>query len=65
MTRDAIILESARNFVDRFGKDAPVEARQRANELRQAGNAAGHDTWMQIYEQVKRLVEDCIEAPED
>ena len=65
MINNSKIPQAARNFVDRFGKDAPVEARQRANELQQAGNAEGHDTWMQIYEQVKRLVEDGIEAPED
>jgi len=61
--KDTNIPQVARNVIDRFGKDAPVEARQRANELRQAGNAEGHDTWMQIYEQVKCLVEDGIEAP--
>ncbi len=65
MTRHTIILEAARNFVDWFGKDAPVDARQRANELQQAGNAEAHDTWMQISEQLKCLVEDGIEVPED
>ena len=65
MIKDTKIPQAARNFVDRFGKDAPVEARQRANELQQAGNAEGHDTWMQIYEQVKRLVDDGIDAPRD
>ncbi len=62
MTKDTKIPQAARNFVDRFGNDAPVEARQRANELQQAGNAEGHDTWMLIYEQVKRLVEDGTEG---
>ncbi len=57
MTKDTKIPQAARNFVDRFGKDAPAEAKQRANELREAGNAEGHNTWMLIYEQVKRLVE--------
>ena len=65
MTRDTIILEAVRNFVDWFGKDAPVEARQHADELQQAGNTEAHDTWMQISKQVKCLVEDVIEAPED
>ncbi|HJO74161.1 MAG TPA: hypothetical protein QGH84_02970 [Rhodospirillales bacterium] len=58
MTKDGNIPQAARNFVDRFGKDAPAEAMQRAYELREAGNEEGHTTWMQIYEQVKRLVED-------
>ena len=65
MTEDAKIPQAARNFVDRFGKDAPAEAKQRANELREAGNSEGHDTWMLIYEQVKRLVEDGVERPKD
>ena len=63
MTRDTIILEAVQNFVDWFGKDAPVEARQHADELQQAGNAEGHKTWMLIYEQVKRLVEGGVERP--
>ncbi len=62
MTKDTKIPQAARNFVDRFGNDAPAEAKQRANELREAGNAEGHDTWMLIYEQVKRLVEDGTEG---
>ncbi len=57
MTKDTKSSQAARNFVDRFGKDAPAEAKKRANELREAGNAAGHNTWMLIYEQVKFLVE--------
>ena len=62
MTKDMKIPQAARNFVDRFGKDAPAQAKQRANELREAGNAEGHNTWMLIYEQVKRLVEDGTEG---
>ena len=62
MTKDTNISQAARNFVDRFGKNAPAEAKQRANELQEAGNAVGHKTWMLIYEQVKRLVEDGSEG---
>ena len=65
MTEDAKIPQAARNFIDRFGQDAPAEAKQRANELQEAGNAEGHNTWMLIYEQVKRLVEDGVEEPKD
>ncbi len=65
MTKDTKIPQAARNFVDRFGTDAPAEAKQRANELKEAGNAEGHNTWMLIYEQVKRLVEDGVERPKD
>ncbi len=62
MTKDTKIPQAARNFVDRFGKDAPAEAKQRANELREAGNVEGHNTWMLIYERVQRLVEDDSEG---
>ncbi len=62
MTKDTKISQAARNFVDRFGKDAPAEAKKRANELREAGNSEGHNTWMLIYEQVKFLVEDGTEG---
>ena len=62
MTKDVKISQAARNFVDRFGTDAPAEAKQRANELQQAGNTQGHYTWLLIYEQVKRLVEDGSEG---
>ncbi len=62
MTKDTKIPQAARNFVDRFGKNAPAEAKLRADELREAGNFEGHNTWMLIYEQVKRLVEDGTEG---
>ncbi len=62
MTKDTRIPQAARNFVDRFGKDAPAEAKQRANELQEAENAESYKTWMLIYEQVKRLVEDGSEG---
>ena len=48
---------AARNFVERFGENAPEEARRRARERKLFGKAEGYDTWMLIYEQVKILVE--------
>ena len=65
MTKDVNIPLVSRNFVVRFGKKAPAEAKRRANELKEAGNAQGHYTWLLIYEQVKRLVEDGVERPKD
>ena len=62
MTKDVNIPQASRNFIVRFGKNAPAEAKRRANELQEAGNAEGHKTWMLIYEQVKRLVEDGSEG---
>jgi len=57
MTRDSRIFDAAKNFVERFGDDAPAEAKRRAEELRRAGNVASAATWMQIYEEVRVLVE--------
>ena len=56
MTKDVNIPLAARNFVVRFGKNAPAEAKRRANELQETGNAEGHYTWLLIYEQVKHLI---------
>lgn len=58
MTKDTKNSEAARKFVDRFGKDAPAEAKQRTIELLKAGHADGHNKWMLIHEQAKRLIED-------
>jgi len=57
MTRDTKISVAAKNFVERFGDDAPAEAKRRAEELRQAGNVDSAVTWTQIYEEVRILVE--------
>ncbi len=57
LTMDSRITAAARNFVERFGKQAPAEAKRRIDELRSAGNADSAATWMQIYEEVKALVE--------
>lgn len=56
MTSNTRITAAAKNFVERFGDDAPAEAKRRAQELRFAGNVASATTWMQIYEEVKVLV---------
>lgn len=57
MTRDSRISVAAKNFVERFGDDAPAEAKRRAEELQRAGNVESAATWMQIYEEVKVMVE--------
>lgn len=56
MTRDSRISVAAKNFVERFGVDAPAEAKKRAEELQCTGNTESAATWMQIYEEVKILV---------
>lgn len=57
MTKDLKISLAAKNFFERFGKDAPAEAKRRAEELQRAGNASGLATWVQIYEEVKVLAD--------
>jgi len=47
---------AAINFVERFGKDAPVEAQRRATEMKLFGKPDGYITWMRIYEEVKNIV---------
>ena len=57
LTKDPRISVAAKNFIERFGGDAPAEAKKRVEELRHAGNVESAATWMQIYEEVKILVE--------
>ena len=42
--------------MERFGKDAPRQAKIRANELRAAGHVDEYDIWMSIYTEVKSLL---------
>jgi hypothetical protein len=57
MTKDPKITLAAKNFFERFGNDAPAEAKKRAEELQTAGNTSGHATWIQIYEEVRALAD--------
>ena len=58
MIDNAKITTAAKNFVKRFGKDAPSEAKRRAQEMKIFKNAEGYATWMQIYEEVQALLEE-------
>ncbi len=58
MTEDEKTLTAARNFVERFGRDAPAEAVRRAQEMHIFGKAEGYATWMKILEKVKLLLDD-------
>lgn len=58
MIENAKISTAARNFVKRFGKDAPPEAKRRAQEMKIFENAEGYATWTQIYEEVQALLEE-------
>ena len=58
MIENAKISTAARNFVKRFGKDAPPEAKRRAQEMKIFKNAEGYATWTQMYEEVQALLEE-------
>ena len=61
MTENEKTLMAAKNFVERFGKDAPAEANRRAQEMQIFGKAKGYATWMKILEQVRVLLGDGTE----
>lgn len=61
MTESEKTLTAARNFIERFGEDAPAEANRRAQEMHIFGKAEGYATWMKILEQVKILLGDSAE----
>ena len=50
------ITVAARNFLDRFGDKAPIEAQRRAKELQEAGKGGGYVTWMLICDEVRVLL---------
>ena len=54
-------LAAAKNFVERFGPDAPAEAVRRAHEMHNFGKAESYATWMKILEQVRILLGDGAE----
>ncbi len=50
------ILIAARKFVKRFGKDAPAEAKRRAQEMHLFGRTEGYAAWILILEEVEALI---------
>lgn len=46
---------AAKLFIDRFGDDAPDEARRRATEMRLFGETVGYETWMNILDQINDI----------
>jgi hypothetical protein len=49
---------AAKNFFERFGNDAPAEAKRRAQEMQIFGKTIGYATWMMILKEVKAMVEE-------
>ena len=51
-----MIKSAAQKLIERYGRDAPREAGQRAEELRLAGDAEGHRLWLSIREVVMAML---------
>ncbi|MBC8339070.1 MAG: hypothetical protein H8E39_10310 [Alphaproteobacteria bacterium] len=54
---DAKITAAARNFLERYGEDAPAQAKRRAQEMHLFGRAKGYATWMQILKEINSLLD--------
>ena len=52
------IHSSAEIFVEKYGRDAPRQARLRADELIAVGNRRGGDLWLRIYLQTVTILSD-------
>ena len=50
----------ARKFIERFGEDAPRQARIRAAELGAAGDPEGYRSWIDISNAARMLLRDEI-----
>ncbi|NQU60374.1 MAG: hypothetical protein HQ512_04530 [Rhodospirillales bacterium] len=62
MMEDSQINTAAKNFVERFGQDAPRQAKRRAQEMQIFRKADGYALWMQIYEITKSLLGESAET---
>lgn len=56
MSEEMPIHHAARQLIERYGVDAPRQARLRANELAAAGDAEGHRLWHDIGETVAEML---------
>ena len=53
---DIDIWRSAQVMVKRYGRDAPLEAAQRADAMLEAGDLDGHAVWLRIVKAVRELL---------
>jgi len=56
MIDDGKLNIAAKNFVERFGRDAPHQAKRRAQEMQIFRKADNYALWMMIYEKAKELL---------
>ena len=55
---DLQINDSVNFLIGKYGKDAPLQAKQRADELVAIGNHRAGNLWLDIYRQIKKTLED-------
>lgn len=56
MPEEMPIHHAARQLIERYGVDAPRQARLRADELAAVGDAEGHGLWRDIYKTVVEML---------
>ena len=56
MPEEMPIHHAARQLIERYGVDAPRQARIRADELAAAGDVEGRSLWRDIYNTVVELL---------
>ncbi len=63
MTSDLDIYRSANELIEQHGKDAPIHAAMRADELMETGDMEGRAVWIRIVKAIEELLSE--ERPED
>lgn len=56
MTSDRDIYSSANELIKQYGKDAPIHAAMRADELMEKGDMEGPRVWIRIVRAVEELL---------
>lgn len=56
MPEEMPIHHAARQLIERYGVDAPRQARLRADELAAVGDTEGHGLWRDIHETVVEML---------
>ena len=55
MTSDPDIFRAAKLVIDQHGKDAPLRAAERADELQEDGDIEGAGVWVRILKAIEEL----------
>ena len=56
MTSDLDIYRSAHELIKQHGKDAPIHAAMRADELMEVGDMEGEAMWLRIVKAIEELL---------